>query len=264
MRLLNYYIVSQVRGNTMNKNIVIGLCIIALLTMWIIKKPVEQIPPNSIFVGTNAEFPPYTFFKDGQLTGFDIELITLIAQQLKRPLNIKDMSFDGLVIQAQQGRIDVIAAGLTETPERAKRLLFTPAYITNDPFIIVSLRNKNISHLSDLGGKKVVVNEGFTAERFMEEQPNVTLIRLATVSEAILAITTGQADAFVTAQGAITPFLKQHTINTIVATPIPNTGDSIALAISRKKPELAQEITDIVTQFSNDGTIATLKQKWNL
>ncbi len=241
-----------------------GALACTLIMLFILKQPSDVIASNSIIVGTNAEFPPYTFFKDGQLTGFDIELITLVAQQLNRPVYIKDMSFDGLVIEAQQGRIDVIAAGLTETAERAKRLYFTPAYITNDPFVILTTQAKKVTSLEQLVGKKVVVNEGFTAEQFMEQQPNITLIRLATVSEAILAITTGQADAFVSAQVAITPFLKQQTTQNIVATPLPNTGDSIALAISRKKPELAQQITHVINQFIQDGTISTLKQKWNV
>lgn len=237
---------------------------IALTTFWIAHQPKEVIAPNSIIVGTNAEFPPYTFFKNGQLTGFDIELITLVAQQLNRPIYIKDMSFDGLVIEAQQGRIDVIAAGLTETPERAKRLYFTPAYVINDPFVIVSTKNKPLTDLSQLAGKKVVVNEGFTAEQFMEQQPDVALIRLATVSEALLAVTTGQADAFVSAQAAVTPFLAQQSSQSVIATPIPDTGDSIALAISKKKPELGQQITQVINQFIQDGTIDTLKKKWNV
>ncbi|MGL5710129.1 MAG: transporter substrate-binding domain-containing protein, partial [Cetobacterium sp.] len=56
-----------------------------------------SILAEKLYVGTNAEFVPYEYLENGKLTGFDIELMEIVAQKSGYEIVWKDMSFDGLI-----------------------------------------------------------------------------------------------------------------------------------------------------------------------
>jgi arginine/lysine/histidine transporter system substrate-binding protein len=121
------------------------------------------------------------------------------------------MPFTTLIPQIQSGNLHVIAAGLTPTPERERVMFFTKPYLESDPLVVVSLaKNPKINSLDDLKGKTVIVNEGFSAERYMSALEGIDLKRLPTVADAFLSLQSGRADAFVVAANSIKPFFKQY------------------------------------------------------
>ena len=243
------------------------LAILLATVLFITHKPkliTDEVPSAIVLrVGTNSEYPPFSFKDGSELKGFDIDLIYEVANRMEATIAMTDMPFDALIPALQLGSIDVIAAGLTRTDERANRMFFTKPYITGDPLLIISSSNNPLTTLAQLTGKPVVVNEGYTADAYMSGIQGPELIRLATPAEAILALQSGRARAFVCAQSAIDAFLKKDTAQQIVATAIPDSGDTYALAISKYKPELAQRIESILDDMHADGTIKELKTKWN-
>ena len=253
----------------MNKYLypILGAALILLFAvgLFITYKPKSTSVDTSLLlkVGTNSEYPPFSFKEGDTLKGFDIDLINEVANRMNAIIAMTDMPFDALIPALQLGSIQVIAAGLTRTDERAQRMFFTKPYITGDPLLIISLKTNPLSTLAELTGKMVVVNEGYTADAYMSGIQGPDLIRLATPAEAILALQSGRAQAFVCAQSAIDAFLKKDASQQFIASPIPDTGDTYALAISKYKPELAQRIEEVLDGMHTDGTIQKLKNKWN-
>ena len=80
---------------------------------------------EKITVGTNAEYAPFEYLdSDGNLTGFDYELLEAIAQEENLELEWKDMPFDSLVGSMETGNIQIIAAAIGPTKEREKKCRF--------------------------------------------------------------------------------------------------------------------------------------------
>ena len=79
---------------------------------------------GKIVLGTSADYPPYEFHETingvDTIVGFDIEIAKVIAKELGVELEIKDMSFDGLLAALQSGTVDMVIAGMSATPERQK------------------------------------------------------------------------------------------------------------------------------------------------
>ena len=77
---------------------------------------------GKLVVGTSADYPPYEFHKqvDGkdQIVGFDIDIAKEVAKDLGVELEVDDMSFDGLLVALQAGKVDMVFAGMTPTDER--------------------------------------------------------------------------------------------------------------------------------------------------
>jgi polar amino acid transport system substrate-binding protein len=81
---------------------------------------------GTLIVGTNAEFEPFEYRNDkNEITGFDMDMMKYIGAELKRDIQIEDMNFDGLIAALQTGKIDIIAAGMTNTEERGENVNFT-------------------------------------------------------------------------------------------------------------------------------------------
>ena len=81
---------------------------------------------EKITVGTNAEYAPFEYLdSDGNLTGFDYELLEAIAQEENLELEWKDMPFDSLVGSMETGNIQIIAAAIGPTKEREKSVDFS-------------------------------------------------------------------------------------------------------------------------------------------
>lgn len=231
------------------------------------KKIITPTPIDTIIVGTNAEFQPFSFKENDDITGFDIDVITEVLKRLNKQMIIKDMPFDALIPEIQLGNIHVIAAGITPTPERAQRALFTrPHLAAGNPLVIISLPTLPLTSLDDLAGKTVVVNEGYVADSYMSEQPEIHLIRLssAAVSDGMLALESNRADAFVTALYSIKPYFEKHNQSNFSVTPIQATEETSAFAISKHYPELRDYIQMTLDRMKEDGSLDALKKKWNL
>lgn len=244
---------------------IVALIVLGALRIFSRKQIIRLTDETILRVGTAAEFPPFEFIKDGELVGFDIDLIHAVAQKLGKKIIIKDMPFTTLIPQAQRGSLQILASGLTPTPERAEELLFTKPYLMSDPLMVVTLaKNSPMNSIDDLKGKSVIVNDGFSAERYMSEISGIDLKRLPTVADAFLSLNSGRADAFVTAANTLKPFFKQASPAHYSTFIIPNTNDQTAFAISKKYPQLLEEVQKALDALEHDGFIETLKTKWDI
>ena len=254
------------------KSLYITLTLIAIVSALVWYKAQQGLTSaakntNTIIVGLNSEFPPFAFKEDDTFTGFDIDVIQEVLKRLKKEIIFKDMPFDALIPEIQVGNIHVIAAGMTPTEERAKRTLFTHPHLTGNPLVIISRKDRQpLTKLDDLRGKTVVVNEGYIADSFMSEQPGIDVLRLSSnlVSDGMLTLQTGRADAFVTAQYSIKPYFEKYDSNDFYVTPIANTEETSAFAISNYYPDLRRDIQVMLNEMEQDGTLAAIKTKWDL
>lgn len=219
---------------------------------------------TTLVVGTNAAYAPFEFIDNNEVVGYDIDVIKEVGKRLGKTIEIKDMSFDALIPEIQLGSVHVIAAALTPTPERAQRVLFATPHIDNDPFVIISLASNPINSVDELSGKEVIVNQGFSADLYVSKLPDVAVNRLETVGDAMLALKSGRGDAFVTSEKSSRGFFEKQGKKGFHIVGIPDTAETGALAISKQHPALLDAINGVLAQMETDGTLTTLKKKWNL
>ncbi|MEZ5906134.1 MAG: transporter substrate-binding domain-containing protein, partial [Geminicoccaceae bacterium] len=88
-------------------------------------------------VGTSLNLPWAMRDTREELIGFEIDNAGRLATDLGVALDIVELPFDGLLEALENGTVDVVAAGLSVTPERARRVAFSTAYMTADVAVIV-------------------------------------------------------------------------------------------------------------------------------
>src|SRR5665811_605283 len=99
----------------------------------------DTVTAGTLTVCTDSPYPPMEFEKDGEFTGFDIELMRAIADGLGLELAVVNTGFDpitsGLAMEA--GDCDIAAASITITAERAENIAFTEGYFSGDQSLLV-------------------------------------------------------------------------------------------------------------------------------
>ena len=225
---------------------------------------VPVVETNNIIVGICADFEPFTFIDNGFFRGLDIDLMNEIAQRLHKTITWQNMPFGTLIPSLQLGTIQVIAAGLTTTPERAKHVLFTEPYVDNDPLVLVSNVTNPVNSLEETRNKTVAVSKGYTADTYMSAQPNVMMLRLSTPADVFLALLSKRADVFVAASKTLRVLFAQYGKDNFKIVEIPGTAENASFAIAPSCPGLRDEIDAILTAMKKDGTLDKLKAKWKV
>ncbi len=238
----------------------------SIATIRYCSKPQSRQDKELVVVGTSADFAPFSFIDEtGAIAGFDIDLLCAIFTRLKTAYTLKNMPFETLLTQMQFGSIDLIAAGMSQTPERSARILFSTPYIEADPLVIITLaNNKTINSFNDLSGKNVAVNQGYVADLQLSKSSDINLLRLPSTSDVLLALKHGKVDAFVTGGGTVKPLLDALGEKTIRVIRIPELQEYTALGISKKSPVLKEKIDAVLQEMREDGSLAALKEKWHL
>ena len=251
------------------KKLLAALIIIALgvsAFFWFRKTSEAKPLGNTLIVGTSADFPPFSFRgSDDSIVGFDIDVIKEVAKRLTMDVELQDKPFTMLIPQIELGQIHVIAAGMTPTPERAKRVRFSKVYLSSNPLLIVTRStDPQITELEGLKGKEVIVNTGYFADLFMSDKPGIELLRLPKVADAIIALEQGKGDAFVTASFTLKPFVPEGDTR-FNTTKLQETDEQNALAFSLLLPDdVVEKAQNALDAMEADGTLEALKGKWNV
>ena len=247
-------------------SIVMACILIVLLSGYLWRRGVRNHDASDVLVvGTNAEYPPFSFIENDRIVGFDIDIVQEIVRRLGKSIRIQDMPFDLLLPKLQLGDIHLVAAGMTMTPERALRVNFTKPYLAHDPLLIITLASRMpLEQIKDLEGKIVVVNEGYTADVYLSQFNQIMLRRLASPTEAFLALQSGRADAFVAAQSSVQAFFAHHGKDNFRIDPLEAVHDDYALVVSKKYPMLLAQIEEVLGEMQDDGTLQRLKKTWNI
>ena len=120
------------------------------------------VEAGKLTMATNATFPPYEMTTDsGEIEGIDVDTAKAIAEKLGLELQIDDMEFDAALLSVQQGKADIVMAGVTVTDERKAVMDFSDSYATGIQSIIVP-NDSDIASPDDLAGKKIGTQRGTT------------------------------------------------------------------------------------------------------
>lgn len=216
-------------------------------------------------VGTESTYPPYEFRdKDNNLQGLDIDLAGYIMGEMGKTIEWVDMPFDSLIPALMSGKIDIIAAGMSATPERAKRVSFSDPYeISLSSFLAVSGR-ENMKTLGDLSGKIVAVQLGTVQDTYVTTLPGVTVKRFQKFDDCVREVVIGRADATLMDRPVAMEFTKAKDFEGKISIAFDQeiTGAGKALAIRLDDGAFLDAVNGVLTSMKESGKLEEMRGKW--
>lgn len=231
-----------------------------LMGALVLSLSVSAMAKDKIFVGTNAEFPPFEYLEKGEVTGFDIELVNEIGKVMDADVKVLDMSFDGLLPALQMKKVDLVIAGMTATEERKKTVSFTQPYYTASQVIIVKEGNNSIKSFDDLKGKKVAVMLGFTGDTIVSEIEGVSIERFNAAYAGIMALQADKVEAVVLDSEPAKNYVKQNP--GLVLAEADAEQEEYAIALRKNDKALLEKVEKALAEIKANGTYDALIKKY--
>lgn len=231
-----------------------------LMGTLVLSLSVSAMAKEKIFVGTNAEFPPFEYLDKGEVTGFDIELVNELGKVMDADVKVIDMSFDGLLPALQMKKVDLVIAGMTATEERQKTVSFTQPYYTASQVIIVKEGDDSIKSFDDLKGKKVAVMLGFTGDTIVSEIEGVNIERFNAAYAGVMALQANKVDAIVLDSEPAKNYVEQNKGLTLAKADAEQ--EEYAIALRKNDKELLEKVEKALNEIKANGTYDALIKKY--
>lgn len=218
------------------------------------------IQDGQLLVGTDTPFEPFEIGQPPDITGYDIEVMNAIAENLGLEVTYQDTAFKTLFRDVGQGQFDAAAAASTIDAEREGQVDFTDPYYEAQQALLVPA-DSDIATTADLAGKVVGAQDATTGETYANEETEASEVRgFPEGPDATAALATGQVDAVIIDQPvAVDAVEKQGDVEIVEEIP---TNELYGFAIPPDKDALREAMNTALKQLKDDGTLAELYQQY--
>ncbi|MDR3242224.1 MAG: ABC transporter substrate-binding protein/permease [Lactobacillaceae bacterium] len=205
---------------------------------------------GQLVVGTSADYAPYEFHTNingkDKIVGFDISMAQEIAKKLGVKLVVKDMSFDALLGAVTTGKVDMVIAGMTNTPERAEEVDFSIPYFSDNNVLMVRKADANkYNKLSDIKGHKVAAQVASTQYDDAEKINGAKVVALKKIPDMATQLTQKKLDGVVVASTTAESYVQQSPAFAIAQVSLGKAAGS-SIVMPKNSPVLKAKVNKII------------------
>lgn len=167
---------------------------------------------GTINIGVFSDKHPFGYVdENGEYQGYDIYFGNKLGEDLGVKINYVSTEAANRVEYLETGKVDLILANFTVTPERAEAVDFALPYMNVGLGVISSESNKVDSLDNWNASDEMIVISGTTAEPFMiKNYPNIKLQKYDTYANAKNALLNGSGKAWVNDNTEVLAFAKSN------------------------------------------------------
>ena len=219
------------------------------------------VEAGKLTMATNATFPPYEMTTDsGEFEGIDIDTAKAIAEKLGLELQIDDMDFDAALLSVQQGKADIVMAGVTVTDERKAVMDFSDSYATGIQSIIVP-EGSDIASVDDLAGKKIGTQRGTTGYLYCSDDfGEDAVVAYDNGLTAVQALNNGQVDAVVIDNAPAKEYVAANPGLKVLDTSYAE--EDYAIGMNKSNTALLEAVNAALEELKADGTLQAIVDKY--
>lgn len=215
---------------------------------------------EKLTVGSDIPYPPFEFGKKGSYTGFDIEMMEAIGEEIGREPEFIDSSFETIFRDVAQGKFEAVVSAATITPEREKVVAFSEPYYLSEQAILVK-EGSPIKGLADLKGETVAAQQGTTGLELGKEKAEAGELRpYPEGPDAINALKAGTVAAVII-DAPVAVNAVEETGGIEIAEKVP-TEETYGIAVAKENTELLEQINEGLAAVLKDGKYTKVYEKW--
>ena len=225
----------------------------------------NKVKAAGVFVlGLDDSFPPMGFRdKDNNIVGFDIDLATEVCKRLGLKLKTQPISWDAKEQELNTGKIDCIWNGMSVDPARAMAMNLSEPYLQNR--MIFTVKDKSLSTLAALKGKKIAVQNGSTAQKLLDAS------EAGKAAKEIVPFDDNQTALMDLEKGGVSAVFLDEIVAKywIVTNAKPyiileeGLSDEVyAVGFRKKDQALRDSVNNVLAEMKKDGKFDEISAKW--
>lgn len=217
-------------------------------------------------VGTDAAYAPFeSVDPSGKIVGFDIDVLSAIAEAEGFKVEFINTKWDGILANLATNKMDIIVSAVTIDDERKKEVDFSDPYFESTNYILVP-KDSPIKSMADLKGKKVAVQQGTTGDmaitKFLGKNYD-GIKRFGGNPEAFLELKNGRVDAAVADSGVVVEYVKANpdqNLKIVKDEKFPK--EYYGIAVKKGNTELLEKINSGLKKIKENGEYDRIYKKW--
>ena len=218
---------------------------------------------GTLVIATEGNWQPWTYHDENDvLTGFDVEIGTLLAEGLGVQPEFQETAWDAILAGVDAGRFDIACNGVGYTEARAEKYSFSTPYVYTSKVLVVRGDNEDIAKVEDLAGR-TTANSSSSTYAALAEEYGATVTYVDTLGETVQLLEQGRVDATINARASIESYLDEHPeANIKIVEELP--GDPVAYPVRKGEDteSLVEAVNDILEAARQDGRLAEISVKF--
>ena len=226
---------------------------------------------GTITIGFDNTFVPMGFEeKNGQYTGFDIDLAQAVSEKLGFKVQFQPIDWDMKETELQNGTIDAIWNGYSATDERREKVAFSIPYMENQQ-VLVAKKSQQIRSVEDMKDKTLGAQAGSSGYLDFEAQPDLLKNRVKdqkanqyqSFNEALIDLKNDRIDALLIDRVYANYYLeKSGVLDQYNVMPAGYEGESFAVGARKADKTLIKKINQGFRTLYKNGEFQKISDKW--
>ena len=215
---------------------------------------------GKLIMSTNAEFPPYEMTDDNKnYIGIDVEIAKAIAAKLGLELEIMDVDFDAALLAVQQGKSDIVMAGVTVNDDRKLVMNFSNTYATGKQVVIV--KDGSDVTVDNLGEKMIGTQRATTGNIYASDDYGEDhVVAYDNGATAVQALLNGQVDCVIIDNAPAQEYVKANAGLKILETEY--VIEDYAIGFGKTNTALVAAVNEALDALIKDGTVQNILDKY--
>ncbi|HZU68394.1 MAG TPA: ABC transporter substrate-binding protein [Ktedonobacteraceae bacterium] len=236
--------------------------------------PNDLLTPGTLTVGSDTTYPPQEYIDTTthQPAGFDIDLITEIAQRMGLQAKIVSTSFDTIINSLNSKRFDVVISAVTINPQRQQQVDFIPYFNAGESLLVQSGNPMHITSIDQLCGQNVGVQNGTVEQTDLQTasanctkagKPAIHITALTNQTDVIQLLATNRVVATYQDSPVTDYYNKLHPGQFTVGGSVVNAAPE-GIVVRKGDTSMFNAIQTAFNELKASGAYHALIEKWGL
>jgi polar amino acid transport system substrate-binding protein len=203
---------------------------------------------------------------DGQIEGFDIDMVRAVAQAIfgnPDKVEFKAISDAQRIPAVTSGSVDIVAHTMTITCQRLTQVDFSSVYFDAHQRVLIPDNSHATGGLADLAGQKVCATSGSDSVTTIENypvRPKITAVQVPFWTDCLVLLQQDQVAAISTDDSILYGLQAQDPFTRVVGPKL--TDEPYGLAISKQHPDFVRFVNGVLAKERSDGAWAASYARW--
>ncbi len=227
----------------------------------------EIVERGELRVGLSGNQPPLNMKNNaGEIIGLEVDLVTELANSMGLDVALHPMPFADLLAALERGDVDLVASGMTITPERNARVAFAGPYVISGKSLLT--RSRDIADVEtpdalNLGDRRYAALAGSTSEAFVKTLlPASTLVATADYDAGVKMVIDNEVDALIADLPICSVSVLRHPEEELSMLISPFTVEPLGIALPAGDPLFVNLVQNYLDTLDDTGFLIQLKAKW--
>lgn len=220
---------------------------------------------GTLVCGTLGTAEPFSFPNPAtrEVQGYDVDFCKALAKSLGVKLELKLISVAARIPELQQNRVDVLAANLGWTPERAQQIAYSDSYYVS-PQKVAAKRSDGYKTPAELAGKRVSATKGSTSEMAVRKAiPTAATVTFQDPPAAFMAMQQGKVEGFAVSELMLVKFKQQAEATTPIDILEPALlNEAWGIGMRKEESALIKHVNNVLEAMEKSGEAAQVFDKW--